>query len=146
MRWAVALFLPWLATPAFGWQASFSGPVCLLTHETDAAEITLRHDPRQTLPYAIQIRRTDDAWQRAPQFIILFDGPGRLTIASDRYRLLEDDTLLEVADKGFGNVLAGLALNYVALAVLGEQMVVVPLAGAEAEVAEFRSCIVSPKL
>ena len=56
------------------------------------------------------------------------------------------DLALEVADRGFGNVLAGLALNDTATAVLGEQVLVIPLSGARAEVDAFQSCIVSPKI
>ena len=95
----LAALLICLSTPAFGWQSSFSGSVCLLTHETEEAEVVVRHDPRQTLPYAIQIRRTASVWQAAPLFSIRFDGPGELTISSDRYRLSGDGAVLEVADK-----------------------------------------------
>lgn len=135
-----------LATPAFGWEASFSGSVCVLTHATETAEVIVRHDPRATLPYAIQIRRTDTVWQAAPQFLIRFDGPGALTISSNSYTLSADSTTLEVADKGFGNVLAGIALNQMAVAALGEQTLLIPLIGAREHVEAFQDCIVSPKL
>ncbi len=144
MRW-IAL-TACLATPAFGWEASFSGNVCLLRHQTDEAEVTVRHDPDAALPYAIQIKRTETVWQPAHQFFIRFDGPSALTISSGRYTLSDDDTMLEVADTGFGNVLAGLALNQMAIATLGEQVVLIPLIGAGEHVRDFQDCIGSTKL
>lgn len=122
------------------------GSVCTLAHTTESAEVVVRHDPRVALPYAIQIRRTDTVWRAAPQFYIRFDGPGALTISSNRYTLSDDAKVLEVTDRGFGNVLAGLALNQMAVAVLGDQKLLIPLIGAREHVEAFQDCIVSPKL
>lgn len=142
MRWIAFLLL--FATPAFGWETSYSGSVCLLTHTTDDAEVVVRHDPRAALPYAIQIRWTEAVWSAAPLFVMRFVGPAELTITSDRYQLSQDGMVLEVADKGFGNVLAGLALNDAAYAELGAQSLAFSLAGAREKVEAFKDCIDSP--
>ncbi|MCG6882748.1 MAG: hypothetical protein LJE62_03205 [Silicimonas sp.] len=132
-----------LATPAAAWEASSDGPVCLLKHSTDEADITVSHDPRLPLPYAIELERDSD-WQAGPIFAIRFDGPGRRTISTERHRLSDDRKTLTVEDGGFGNVLDGIALNHVAIAVTGETALVIPLAGAAPEVEEFRNCTSAP--
>ncbi|MDJ0640278.1 MAG: hypothetical protein QNJ20_15740 [Paracoccaceae bacterium] len=137
MRTIAACFC--LASPAVAWEATSQGPICLLTHSTGEADITVSHDPREPLPYAIKLERKG-GWVSGPVFVIRFDGPGRRTISTERHILTKDNTALTVTDKGFGNVLDGLALNHVAIAVTGETAVVIPLAGAAPEVEEFRSC------
>ena len=138
---AFALLLA--ATPAAAWQAGSDGPVCYLTHATVDAEITVSHDPRKALPYAIELAR-ETPWQAGPVFAIRFDGPGRRTISTERHELSDGDTTLTVADSGFGNVLDGIALNQVAIAVTGETALVIPLAGAAPEVEKFRNCTSAP--
>lgn len=131
------LALVFLATPAAGWEASREGPVCLLTHMMDNAEITVSHDATRMVPYAIELTRSD-GWQSGPVFAIRFDGPRPLTITTDRHRV-QGDTL-SVTDTGFGNVLNGIAGNQVAIAISGETALVIPLAGAAPEVEDFKAC------
>ncbi len=134
-----------LGFPAHAWDVSVVGPVCRLSHATDEAEVTVRHDPRAALPYAITIRRTSSVWEDAETFLMRFDGPAHLTIATDRHQLSDKGARLEVADSGFGNVLAGLALNQMAVAMLGEQALIIPLFGAGEGVAAFQDCVASAK-
>lgn len=124
--------------PAAAWEATSIPPVCLLTHETDNAEIVVSYDPRQSLPYGMRLARKDGNWVGGPVFAMRFDGPGRLTISTDQHSLSGPD--LTVSDSGFGNVLNGLEFNHVAIAILGEQSLVLPLAGAAPEVQKFRVC------
>jgi hypothetical protein len=126
-----------LATPAAGWEASRDGPVCLLTHRMDDAEITVSHDATRSVPYAIELMRTD-GWQPGPVFAIRFDGPRPLTITTDRHSVTGET--LSVTDTGFGNVLNGIAGNQVAIAMSGETALVIPLTGAAPEVEAFKAC------
>jgi len=128
------------ATPAAAWEASSVGPVCLLSQMTDKGSVVVSHDPRNALPYAIQLSRQSEIWKDAPLFALQFDGPGRITITTERHQLADNNAELIVTDRGFDNVLRGLEANFVALAVLGNQSLVIPLNGAAPEVAKFRSC------
>jgi len=141
MRLVLAL-LVLLASPAAAWEASSNGPVCLLSHEVEKGTVLVSHDPRKAVPYAIQIRRSGEAWAGSPQFSIFFDGPGRLTIATDRHQLVDDNAEVVVTDTGFDNVLFGLESNFIAMAQLGKQSIIFPLTGAAPEVAKFRACSV----
>ena len=133
-------FLCFTSPAAAGWEASSNGPVCLLSQMTDKGTVTVSHDPRQSLPYAIQISRQADVWVGAPLFALQFDGLGPITITTERHQLTDDNSKLVVTDRGFENVLRGLEANFVALAVLGKQSLVIPLNGAAPEVAKFRAC------
>ena len=126
-----------LATPATAWEASREGPVCLLTHKMENAEIRVSHDAANAVPYAIDLK-LEGGWQDGPIFAIRFDGPWPLTITTDQHALSNET--LTVTDTGFGNVLDGIARNHVALAFTGETALVVPLAGAAPEVEAFKSC------
>ena len=139
MRLMFALLF--LGSPAAAWEAFSAGPVCLLTHTTDEAQVTVRHDPRQFVPYAIEVARSASVWKPAPTFVMQFEGPARLTITTDDHQLSGDGSALTVTDQGFGNVLAGIALNYIAVAVLGDQALFIPLGGAAPEVAKFQDCL-----
>lgn len=125
------------ATPAAAWEASREGPVCLLTHKTDEAEVIVSHDATKTVPYAIDLT-LEGGWKDGPVFAIRFDGLGPRTITTDRHTL--DGNTLTVTDTGFGNVLDGIAQNFVALATTGETALVIPLEGAAPEVEEFKAC------
>ena len=138
MRALALTFL--LATPAAAWEASIQGPICVLSHEFDAAQVAVTHDPRSALPYAIQITRTGTTWTPAEIFAMRFEGPGQVKITTDRHELTEDGSSVSVADTGFGNVLNGLEFNHIANAILGDQVLIIPLAGAAPEVARFRDC------
>lgn len=128
------------ATPAAAWEASIQGPVCVLSHDEESAQVVLTHDPSRALPYVIEVTRTETRWTPAEIFAIRFEGPGQLTISTNRHELTGNGTSLSVADTGFGNVLNGLEFNHFASAVLGDQVVIIPLAGAAPEVARFRDC------
>ncbi len=136
----LALTLLLLSTPAAAWETSAHGSICVLTHEFGGAHIAVTHDPRSTLPYAIQITRTDTTWTPAAIFAIRFEGPDPLTISTDRHELNADGSSVSVADIGFGNVLNGLEFNHIASAILGDQVLIIPLAGAAPKVALFRDC------
>lgn len=135
MRALALTFL--LATPATAWEASRDGPVCLLTQTTDDATVVVSHDITKDVPYAIDLTRAG-GWQRGPLFAIQFDGFGARTITTDRHSVTDDT--LTVTDRGFGNVLDGIALNFVALATTGETSLVIPLEGAAPEVEKFKAC------
>lgn len=107
---------------------------------TDDGTVVVSHDPRKPLPYAIQLRRAGDPWRGSDVFAMRFDGPGRLTITTDRHQLADGNAELIVTDQGFDNVLRGIEANFIALAVLGDQALVFPLTGAAPEVAKFRAC------
>ena len=130
-----------LASPASAWVATSEGPVCRLSHEMDTGSVEVVHDPRRALPYSIEVT-SDEPWTDAPVFAMRFDGPGQMTISTDRHILSDDASSLTVMDRGFGNVLAGLENNFVAMAVLGNFAITIPLKGAPPEVAKFRSCAV----
>ena len=144
MRLALAFAL--ISTSATAWEASQVGPLCLLTHETETGAVRVSHDPRNALPYAIQLRRLNDTWDGAPVFSIRFEGPGQLTISTDRHRLANNNSEVIAADTGFGNVLLGLEANHTATAFLGDQHLAFPLAGAAPEVAKFRACAERPSV
>ena len=133
----LALILAVLATPAAAWEASRSGPVCLLTHQTEDATVTVSHDATQSIPYAIALTRAD-GWDAGPLFAIRFDGQGQRTITTDRHQVT--DNTLTVTDRGFGNVLDGIAQNDVAIAVTGETALTFPLTGAAPAVEAFKVC------
>ncbi|MDA8586398.1 hypothetical protein N9L47_09035 [Rhodobacteraceae bacterium] len=129
-----------LASPAAAWEASRSGPVCLLSHGTETGQVVVSHDPRKPLPYAIQIRRLGDPWIDSDIFAMRFDGPNNLTISTDRHQLTDNNAELTVTDSGFDNVLRGIEASQIALAILGEQALAFPLDSAAPQVAKFRAC------
>ena len=140
MRLALAVLT--FASPAAAWEFSPS-PICTLTHATEAAEVRVTYDAR--IPeYAIEISRRDTPWIPGPVFAIRFDGPRGLTISTDRHTFSDDNRALTAADSGFGNVLNGLEFNDTATALLTDQAVTIPLAGAAPEVQKFRACTEAP--
>lgn len=134
----LALALACAALPARAWIAGVEGAVCTLDHEAEGVEVRLTHDPSLPL-YTISIRR-DAPWPEAPAFSIRFEGPRGLTISTRRHVLDDGGRRLTVSDTGFGNVLDGLQFNARALAIAGETVVTLDLAGAAPEVALFRDC------
>ena len=142
MRSVLAFLL--MATPALAWKAEVIGQVCVLSHQTDAADVAVRYDPAEQQPYSIAVTRKTTPWGDAPSFAILFEGATPMTIVTDRQILTDDRATLTVSDRGFGNVLNGLAGNETATALLGEDAVSVSLEGAAPEVDRFRDCIVTP--
>ncbi|MBF9034986.1 hypothetical protein HKCCE2091_12125 [Rhodobacterales bacterium HKCCE2091] len=94
-------------------------------------------------PWSIRLTR-DAPWPESPTFSIRFDGAHPNTIVTDRHELTEDGRALTVTDRGFGNVLAGIAGNETATAVAGDASVALPLSGAAPEVAAFLACTTEP--
>lgn len=134
---AIALALSGL--PASAWDFT-PGPVCLLTHATAEAEVSLTFDPGVP-EYTITLRRPGRPFPAVPVFAMQFDGPRGLTISTTRHENPDGDpTQLRVTDSGFGNVLDGLQFNRTATALVGDQSVVFPLDGAAGPVADFRAC------
>jgi hypothetical protein len=133
------------ATPAAAWEAGRSGTICTLTHiDPEAGEIRLTHDPAGPL-YTITVTRTEP-WPDAPVFGIAFGGGAELTITTDRHVLSDEGRALTVTDRGFGNVLAGLALNETATIFAGPAALTVSLEGAAPEVAAFAACELAPSV
>lgn len=138
MRCALTLAIALSAGPAAAWEFT-PVPVCTLSHDTTEASVVVTHDPRRDQPYAIAITLAQP-WPAGPLFAIRYDGGRAQTITTDRHVLSEGGRTLTVADRGFGNVLDGIAFNTTATAVTGDRAVTVPLGGAAPEVEAFRAC------
>lgn len=136
MRLAIALLL--LAAPANAWEFS-STPICTLSHETQESSVVVTYDPA-TLQYELTLELNDSVWPNAPTFGMLFDGPRRIQIGTDRHQLSADRRVLSVADSGFGNVLDGLEFNDRAFARSGALIVDFSLESATDHVRAFRDC------
>lgn len=136
IRALLALLLT--ASPTLAWEAT-SGRVCELQHDSQGASVLVTYDPASA-EYAIAVTSTR-GWENDRVFAMRFDGPRRNTITTDRHTLSEDGSTVTVTDSGFGNVLNGLEFNNIAVAVLGDQAVAVPLAGAAPAVQEFKACV-----
>ena len=137
------MLLALFATPAPAWEFT-PGLPCILSHAEPGLDVTLTHDPTKPL-FSITLTRPDP-WPRADTFAIRFDGPSGLTITTNRHVLSDGGRSLTVTDTGFGNVLAGLALNTTAVALIGDQAVGFGLAGAAAPVEAFRDCRGDPSV
>jgi hypothetical protein len=131
-----------LTAPAQAWQAGQDGAICTLTHSEDGVDVRLTHDPGPPL-WTITVTGSE-AWPEAPVFAIAFEGAAALTISTDRHSLSTDGLALSVADRGFGNVLAGLSGNARAVFLAGSAELSVSLEGAAPEVAAFEACGAMP--
>lgn len=129
-----------LASPAVAWDTSLQGEACVLGHDFGTARLEVTHDAHRSQPYVIEITRTDAPWVPADEFSIQFEGPNTLTISTDRHEMGPNNSAVSVADTGFGNVLDGLEFNHFAFAILGDQMLAMPLVGAAPKVVKFRNC------
>ena len=141
MRFAFALAL--CASPAAAWEFT-PGLPCLLTHEEPGLEIVLTHDPTQPL-YTITLTQPDP-WPQSDVFSLRFEGAAGLTISTTRHQLSNGQTALTVTDSGFGNVLAGLSFNRVAVAMVGDREARFALDGAAEPVAAFQNCAADPSV
>ena len=130
--------------PAAAWEAGVDGPLCTLTHQGAAAEVVLTYNPAGPL-YSITLTRPVP-WAAGTVFSLRFEGAAPNRISTDRQVLSADGTALTVTDRGFGNVLDGLAFNDAATALIGTDRVAISLQGAEPEVAAFRACIAAPSV
>ena len=138
---AAALVLP---LPAQARETTL-GPICVLTHSTADAEISLTYAPARPL-YTLSTTLSDAPWPNANVFAMEF-GPQRPNgISTTQHALNDDGVTLNVADAGFGNVLSGLQFNSAAVAVSGVRRVGLPLAGAADPVAAFRDCPQGPSV
>jgi hypothetical protein len=139
MRCLLMIAVLLLPLPALAWDVGRDGPRCTLTHRT--AETTIRLTYDSGLPeYTIRLTRPGAPWPRAPVFALRFDGAQPNTISTSRHVLSDSDTQLMVTDRGFGNVLDGLQFNDWATAIIGDEMLRIPLDGAAPKVADFRAC------
>ena len=137
------LVLALSAPPAAAWEAGREGAICTLTHNDPVdGDIRLTYDPSGPL-YSITVTRAEP-WPEAPVFGIAFTGGAELTITTDRHVLSEEGRALSVTDRGFGNVLRGLAQNQSATVFSGPVALLFSLAGAAPEVAEFAACEMMP--
>lgn len=141
MKWLCTIvFVP---TPAFAWEFT-SGLPCVLTHETEQAQIELTYDPIAPL-YTVTVTLSEP-WPEARLFEMRFDGPQGRRIGTDRHRLSNNGRSLTVEDRGFGNVLDGLQFNFTATAIAGDSNVSFSLENAAKAVAEFRNCEIAPQV
>lgn len=139
MRSLIALVI--LASPAAAWDFT-PVPICTISEDTAEMRVAVTYDARAAEPYAITM--TGEAWAPGPVFAIQFGAPGGLTISTDRHSLSADGTELRVSDRGFGNVLRGLAGENIAYLGLGDTVRTIPLAGAAEAVAAFEACVTAP--
>lgn len=135
----LALCLP---APAHAWQAGQDGAICTLDHSEASGDIRLTYDPAGPL-YTITVTRAEP-WPVADLFGIAFLGGEENTITTERHSLSDDGRAISVADRGFGNVLRGLAANTAATVFAGTETLSVSLAGAAPEVAAFEACGTRP--
>lgn len=136
---ALACLFVLTAQPARAWQFS-ADPLCVIWHDTGAAEMRVTYDPRRAAPYAIAVTLAAGRWEPDSPYAIRFEGEGGFTITTDRHRLSEDGRAVIAEDRGFGNVLRGLSGGTVAQALLGAQAQAFPLEGAAEAVAKFERC------
>lgn len=126
--------------PALAWEAGRMGAICTLSD--GSGNVVLTHDPSGPV-YTITARRADP-WPEAAIFGMTFLGQNGLTITTDRHLRAPDGLSITVTDRGFGNVLAGMARNATATAFAGQVSLTVSLAGAAPEVAIFAACDAPP--
>ncbi len=134
---AAALALLLAAAPALAWEFT-PGPPCRLDHAEGSLAVSLTHDPgppRFSITY-----RSPDPLPRAPTFAIRFEGAAPLTITTDRHTYGPEGRSLTVSDRGFGNLLRGMAGNGRMVALLGERTLPLSLAGAAPQVRPFVEC------
>ncbi|MDG1117715.1 MAG: excinuclease ABC subunit B [Flavimaricola sp.] len=134
----LALPFVFLACPAAAWEYT-PVPICTLSQTTEAAEVTVTYDP--ALPeYAITITLLDGTWPDGPVFTLAFEGGTPLTIQTDRHALSDGDKSVTVRDRGFGNVLNGMEFSGIAVALLGDAVLPIPLTGIKGPMQSFRNC------
>lgn len=137
----IAFFLICLASPAWSWEFT-AQPICTLRNDGSPV-VTVTYDRRLDEPYAISLL-SPEPWPDGAVFGLRFEGGRPLTITTPRHRLTDEGRNLTVTDRGFGNVLAGLEFNDMAVAVLGDRAMGFSLNGAAEAVSAFRACISAP--
>ncbi len=144
MRHVLPLLLALVATPAAAqfWDSGIEDGLCTL-YSTDAGQsVVITYDPALPL-YTLTVTR-DIPWPDAPGFGIAFTGGQELTITTNRQAYAEDGRSLIVSDRGFGNVLLGLARNTDARFFSGPDALLMALDGAAEAVADFVACQTVP--
>jgi hypothetical protein len=131
-----------LATPAQAWDFTDT-PICTILNDTPTLQVRVTYDPSLPEPYAIAFTRPDP-WPQTDTFGLSFSGPAAMTIGTGRHQLSNGGRTLTVTDKGFGNVLDGLAYNGTAAALAGDLAVPFDLTGVRPAVEAFRACYVLP--
>ncbi len=140
-RWLLAIAMMCPARTAVAWTFEETA-ICTLSHQEGATQVVVTFDPPTGL-YAIKLTKAG-GWQDDAIFQIRFEGPQALTIGTDQHVVATQDGSLSVTDTGFGNVLAGIALNDRMTAMLGDQSATVSTVDAAEPVAAFNACP-SPK-
>ncbi|WP_297618325.1 hypothetical protein [uncultured Roseicyclus sp.] len=140
MRMVLPILFSLCPLPALAWEAGRIGAVCTLTSQS--GDMALTHDPAGPV-FSITVTR-GEPWPEAALFGIAFLGGDALTITTDRHIRSDDGLSITVTDRGFGNVLAGMARNATATAFAGQVSLTVSLAGAAPEVAIFAACEAPP--
>ncbi|CTQ50610.1 hypothetical protein [Jannaschia donghaensis] len=129
------LILCLLPLPAFAWTFS-PVPICTLDHAGSTASIQVTYDPNTTL-YSMHVDRAG-GWPEARTLSVTFAGAATFTITTTRHQIAGQR--VSVTDRGFGNVLSGLAAGGTATVVLGDVAEVFDLTGAAPQVARFDAC------
>lgn len=140
MRSLIAL--AFLASPAVAWEFT-AVPVCTIKLDTPDLSLRVTYDPALAEPYGIALT-LPAPWPESDSFGLRFEGPAALTIGTARHKLSPDGRTLTVTDKGFGNVLDGLAYNGTATALAAGTEIPFDLTGARPAVEAFRACDVLP--
>lgn len=129
------LALACFTSPAAAWEFA-PLPICTLSHQGAKMAVTVTYDA--SLPeYAIHLDRAA-GWPDVAIFALRFEGPRGMSISTGQH--VVQGTRLTVRDRGFGNVLNGIAFNFRAIAVLGDLEVPVDLSGAAGPMQDFRAC------
>lgn len=143
-RISLAVAATCAALPAAAWEAGVDGALCTLSHTEADITVRLTYDPGVPL-YTISLT-APEPWPLAPSFAMRFEGEQPNVITTDRHVLSPDRRTLSVSDRGFGNVLDGLAGNETATGISGLGAISVGLEGAAPEVAAFRACWQTPSV
>ncbi len=140
-RTLLLLMALFIAPAANAWEAGRVGPVCTLTHSERGSDIRLTYDPGGPL---YTITWTIDGLWPMGTFGIRFDGAQPNLITTDRHVISDDGRSVNVADRGFGNVLDGLRFNETATAMIDGVAATVALADAAPAVEAFLACEQAP--
>jgi hypothetical protein len=133
MRTLFALIV--LTGPVHAWKFTPT-PVCTITHTEGRATLTVTYDPSRPEPYALDLT-AGTPLPPGPVFALDFGG---FAISTNRHAFSDDATRLTVTDRGFGNVLSGLAAGSGVRALIGDAVVPFPTDDAAPAVAAFRDC------
>lgn len=134
MRYLIlALFLA--APPLHAWEFTPGAP-CRVDHSLPGLDIALTHDP--AVPeWTITLTR-EAPWPEVGFFRMAF--ANGIVITTDRQTLSDGGRTLSVADRGFGNVIAGLSSLPAAEARVGETAVRFSTEGAAAPLQKLTDC------